>query len=317
MRELVTSAPVTQVKSCPVRTDTAIAKLADGQHGVVARPQLLAMAVSPSMIEGRLTVGTLIRLHRGVYAVGHRRLRIEGHWLAAVLAVGDGAALSHREAAALHELRPSNRSRIDVTTAARGRRRQVGIELHRTRSLDPHDITTVAGIPVTTVARTLVDLAGVVPRDHLAKALREAEHRRVADLHEIEDAMRRTKNRPGQGQANLRAVLAEHRRRGTQLTRSVLEDRFIALLDAHGLPRPLTNAPVHGHEVDAFWPARRLVVELDGWARHKDRQAFQHDRDKGNALTAAGCTVLRFTHDDVVRRPAEIAERVRALLQDA
>jgi very-short-patch-repair endonuclease len=283
---------------------------------VVARRQLAAIWVTPSMIEARIAMGHLIRLHRGVYAVGHRQLRIEGHWLAAVLAIGPGAALSHREAAALHGLRPSNRPRTDVTTVRRVRTPPPGVEVHHAASLTASDVTAVNAIPVTTVARTLVDLAGVVPQVHLAKALREAEHLRLADLAEIEDALRTTRNRPGPGHTRLRAVLDEHRTRGTQLTRSVLEDRFVALLGAHDLPRALTNAYVEGHEVDAFWPHRRLVVELDGWARHKDRHAFQQDREKGNALAAAGYTILRFTHDDVVRRPNHVAAQIRAFLRD-
>jgi very-short-patch-repair endonuclease len=204
-----------------------------------------------------------------------------------------------------------------VTTTCRGRSRQPGIDVRHARTLDARDVTTVDGIPVTTVARTLVDLPGVVPREHVAKALREAEHLRVADLVEIEDALRRTRTRRGRGHATLRAVLVEHRRLGTQLTRSVLEDRFLALLDAHGLPRPRTNAHVGDDEVDALWPDRRLAVELDGWDRHKDRQAFQRDREKGNALLLAGYRLLRFTHDDVARRSAEIAARIHAELEGA
>lgn len=316
MPELPSSAPVTREQSRTVAIEARIGELAARQHGVVARWQLAAISVTPSMIESRLTRGLLIRLHRGVYAVGHRRLRIEGHWLAAVLAIGPGAALSHREAAALHGLRPSSRPRTDVTTTRHGLTAPTGVDLHETRSLEPHDTTTIDAIPVTTVARTLVDLAGVVPQAHLSKALREAEHLRVADLRQIEEAMRRTRNRPGPGHANLRAVLEEHRERGTQLTRSVLEDHFVALLEAHRIPAADMNAGVHGDEVDAFWSRSKLVVELDGWARHKDRHAFQRDREKSNALTQAGYTVLRFTHDDVVRRPADVAHQIRALLRD-
>lgn len=304
-----------QTRTVPV--DARIAELAERQHGVASREQLLAIGVTPSMLRTRIAKRTLVRLHRGVYALGHRRLRPNGHRLAAVLAMGPGAALSHRDAAAVHGLRPANRARIDVTTTSRGRTSQPGIDLHHTTTLEPHDLTTVDGIPVTTVACTLVDLAAVVPKDQLAKALREAEQQRTADLHEIEDAMRRTRHRPGNGHRALRAVLDEHRRLGTQLTRSVLEDRFLALLDAHHVPRPLTNVHLHGIEVDACWPAARLVVELDGYAHHSDRRAFQRDRDKGNALTDAGFTVLRHTHDDVVRRPRQVAERIRRRLAEA
>jgi very-short-patch-repair endonuclease len=170
---------------------------------------------------------------------------------------------------------------------------------------------------VTSIERTLVDLADVVPRDSLAKALREAEYLRVVDVGELRAAMDRTRTRHGRGHAALRAVLEAQRRRGTQLTRSVLEDRFLTLCERHGLPRPRTNFHVEGLEVDACWPAHRLAVELDGWQRHKDRQAFQRDRSKGNAIQRAGWRLLRFTHDDVVSRPAQTAAEVGAFLRDA
>lgn len=211
----------------------------------------------------------------------------------------------------------TSRTRIDVTTARRIRQPPPGIEAHHSAVLDERDVTTVLGIPVTTVARTLVDLAAAVPPESLARAFREAEHLRLLDMRQIEVAMVRTRNRPDHGHAALRALLREHGRRGTQLTRSVLEDRFLALCAARGLPQPRMNFHVAGHEVDACWPHARLAVELDGWARHRDRQSFQHDREKGNDLMAAGCRLLRFTHDDVVRRPAETAERIRRLLADA
>jgi len=298
-------------------TRVSAVALVEVQHGVVSRQQLLAAAVTSSMIKSRVADGTFIRLHPGVYAVGHRQLRTEGRWLAAVLACGPGAALSHREAAALHGLRPSDRRRIDVTTSRRLRDRRPGIEIHHTTALDGEDVATAHGIPVTTVARTLVDLADVVSRDSLAKALREAEHLRIVDLRDLEAAMYRTRHRPGRGHAALKAALAEHRRRGTQLTRSVLEDRFLALCERHRLPRPRMNFHIGADEVDACWPDHRLVVELDGWARHRDRQAFQRDRTKSNELLQAGWRVLRFTHDDVVRRAAQTAAAINTLLADA
>lgn len=269
------------------------------------------------MIKRWMAAGHLVRLHPGVYALGHRQLRIHGHWLAAVIACGPGAALSHREAAALHGLRSSNRSRVDVTTARRIRASRPGIQIHHAATLVAHDVTTVEGIPVTTVARTLVDLAHVVPRDSVGKALREAEHLQTLDMRQIEAIRARARHRPGPGHATLTAVLEQYRRRGTQLTRSVLEDRFVALCETYGLPRPRMNAHVDGVEVDALWADRRLAVELDGWDRHKGRRAFQDDRTKANALTRAGCRVLRFTHDDVVHRAAETAATIDALLAGA
>jgi very-short-patch-repair endonuclease len=230
-----------------------------------------------------------------------------------VLAVGPDAVLSHRDAAALHGLRSANHPRVDVTTRA-DIKSTARIAVHRTSMLEPADVKTRDGIPVTTVARTLVDLAAVVSREHLAKALNEAERQRTLDVVALEAAIERTRNRPDPSHARITAVLQEHRQQGTQLTRSELEDRFRALLDRHGIAIPHLNATIQGEEVDALWREHKLVVELDGYAFHHDRRAFQRDREKGNALTAAGYTVLRFTHDDVIRRPAQVAARLDAAL---
>ncbi|HYV16625.1 MAG TPA: DUF559 domain-containing protein [Conexibacter sp.] len=292
-------------KTCTVQPDRSITALAARQYGVVAGWQLAPLGVTTTVIKKRVARGTLIRLHRGVYAVGHRQLRREGRWLAAVLAIGPGAALSHRDAAGLHGIRPANHQRVDVTTPKRGRASQEGIEVHHA-TLVPLDVTVVRGVPVTTVARTLVDLAAIVPKDHFAKALSRAELNRVLDAPALEAAMRRARNRPS-GHAALRAALAELRDHGPTLTRSELEDRFAALLTAHNLPPAKMNHHVEGFEVDAVWPEHRLAVELDGYAHHRDKQAFQRDRGKGNALTRAGWKLLRYTYDDVVRRPARTA----------
>jgi hypothetical protein len=280
---------------------------------VVARRQLLDADLSPEMLRTRIATGRLVPLHRGVYAVGHRRLTRDGFRLAAVLAAGPGALLSHREAAALHALRPSAGATIDVTVA--GRRCVLGIHVHRVERLDAADRTMVAGIPVTTVARTLVDLAAVVPAEALRKALEEAERSHRLDVRAIEGVLARTRGRNGSGCEAMRRALTELARTGTTLTRSVLEDRFLALLDAYGVPRPTTNAWTRNMEVDAAWPAARLVVELDGWDGHRTRQAFQRDRTRSNDLQAEGWTVLRFTHADVVYRGAETAARVRRELR--
>ena len=294
------------------RTDAAIADLAARQWGVVSRAQLLAAGLTHAKIGERVRRGRLLRLHRGVYAVGHARLRAEGHWLAAVLAAGPGAVLSHRDAAGLHGLRPANHLRVDVSTAAHPRSLP-GVQIHRTRSLDARDATIVAGIPVTTVARTLVDLAGVVPHDHLAKAIRQAEAMRTFDLRAVESALARTRTRNGRGHRALREAIAEHAALGLSATDSVLEDAFLRLLRRHGLPRPRVNALVERFRVDAHWPAHRLIVELDGWAHHHDRGAFQRGRERDATLIAAGHRVVRFTHYDVTRRPGHVAHTLRTL----
>lgn len=294
-------------------TDRVIGDLAAGQWGVVARRQLTAVGLTRTMIQRRLANGRLVQLHRGVYAVGHRRLRREGIWLAAVLAVPRGA-LSHRDAACLHGLRQANHAKVDVSTPGRGRLDEQAIAVHRTRTLDAADLTTVSGIPVTTIARTLVDLAGTVPPDHLAKAIREAEHQQTLDIRSIEATLTRTRGRRGPGHAALTEALAEHASLATTLTRSSLEASFQRLIREHRLPKPQTNVSIEDMQVDAYWPEAHLVVELDGYAYHSDRRAFQRDRERDNRLQLAGYRIMRFTHHDVTRRPHHVAAAVRQAL---
>jgi very-short-patch-repair endonuclease len=293
-------------------TDRVIAALAARQWGVVARGQLLDASLSATEVRDRVRAGRLAPLHPGVYAVGHARLRSEGHWLAAVLAVGPGAALSHRDAAGLHDLRPANHVRIDVSTTGRARSSKK-IAVHRTRSLDARDLTTVRGIPVTTVARTLLDLAGTVPRDHLAKAIKEAERQRTFDLRAVEAAMARTRGRRGPGNRALREAIAEHAALGLSATDSILEDAFLRLLKDAGMPAPAVNAHIEGFRVDAVWRTQRIAVELDGWANHHDRHAFERDRERDATLTTAGWRVVRFTYRQVTQRPSHVVETLRRL----
>ena len=291
-----------------------VVALADRQYGVVARRQLLALGMGNRAIGERLARRSLIPLHRGVYAVGHRQLRIEGRWLAAVLAVGPGAVLSHRDAAALHGMRkmPEGR-RISVSTPTHARTVD-GVWLKARRVLVEEDRTVVGGIPVTSPARTLVDLAPMLSAGQLAATLGEADRRGLLDAEAVKEALRRTRGRHGQGHRRLRAALDAHERHGAVLARSELEERFLDLVIRAGLPRPLLNAPAAGFEVDALWPDRRVAVELDGWANHKERQAAAADRDKTNKLQAAGYVALRFLHGDLVGRPAEVAAAIRGAL---
>lgn len=300
----------------PLRATPAVSRtvlaLAAAQHGVVARRQLIACGVSETMLRDRLASGLLIPLHRGVYAVGHRRLRREGHWLAAVLAV-PGSVLSHRDAAGLHGIRPANHAKTDVTTTGRATGND-GIAVHRTRVLDRQDVTDIEGIPVTSLARTLVDLASAVPQDHLAKALRRAEEGNGLDANALHDTLARTAGRRGPGHRLLRAAIEQRQALGTTLTRSALEDAFQRLVGKHGLPKPQTNVFIEGMEVDAVWHDRQLVVELDGWEHHRTKDAFQRDRERDVRLLAAGWRVARFTHRQVTVRPAEVASTIAALL---
>jgi len=297
-----------------IRIDPSIAALADRQHGVVARRQLLELGVGRRAIATRLARRSLIPLHRGVYAVGHRRLAIEGRWLAAVLAI-EGAVLSHRDAAALHAMRkPPESAKVSVTTNgdARG---TPALWVHARRALTDEDRAVVRGVPVTSPARTLVDLAPMLTAAQLQSTLGEADRRGLLDPAAVERALRRTKGRHGQGHARLKAALDAHRQRGITLLRSELEARFLDLTIEAGLPRPALNAPTAGYEVDALWPEERLVVELDGWENHKERHAAAQDRDKTNRLQLAGYQVLRFMHGDLVRRPTAVAPAIRQMLE--
>ena len=285
----------------PRSADGVIAALAARQYGVVARAQLRAEGVSSDAIDRR--IGTILHpVHAGVYAAGHPRLTAEGRWLAGVLACRHGTALSHRAATALHGLRPAWRDFVEVI-APRTIKRVPDVIVHRPRRLD--GVTVVAGIPVTDVSRTLVDLADVVTEAVLRKVVEQAEVMRL-DATPVPIPGRR-------GYGRLRRVLAELA--PVTLTRSELEDRFLALCVGAALPGPQVNGVIEGMEVDFSWPEHRLIVETDGWEHHGTRAAFGRDRRRSAALQVAGWAVVRFTYEDVVRHPADVIATVRRLLR--
>jgi predicted transcriptional regulator of viral defense system len=292
--------------------DAAIAAIAARQHGVISLDQLRALGLTASAIRARVRRGSLIRLHRGVYAVGHAAIKVEGHLMAAVLACGEGAVLSHRAAAAHLDLRRSDRARIDVTVPGAGTRAKKGIEIHRSRTLAPADVIRVENIPTTSVARTLLDLAEVVSAQALERAFDRAEFLQVLDMRALAEVMERNLGR--RGLARLRALLSNlDPARGR--TRTELERLFLTLCANAGLPRPLVNAHLllEGDyiEADFHWPAYRLVAETDGWATHSTRRAFQRDRHRDQLLLRAGYRVVRFTWRDVIDNPAWVADTVR------
>ena len=286
-----------------------MSELAERQWGVVARRQLAALGVSRHTADHWLRAGRLHRVHHGVYALGHTALRAEGRRLAAVLACGPGAVLSHRSAAAHWGLLRTDQTRIDVT-APRGRHGAPGIRLHRSRSLDAEDIAHHEGIPITTVHRTLLDVAAMARGGELERAVAQAERLRLYDHREIQAVLERANGHGGVG------VLRHATSREPKWTRNEWEAAFLKLLREAGMPEPQTNeafhAPDHGHcEPDYHWPEHRVIVELDGFETHGTRAAFRADRAKDAALTAAGYRVLRFTRDD---DPALAIKRLRTLL---
>jgi very-short-patch-repair endonuclease len=296
----------------PTPPDEAAA-LARRQFGVVTRAQLLAAGMSASAIDRRQADRRLQRLHQGVFAVGHQILEEEGFWLAAVLACGEGAVLSHRSAAAAWQLRAARLWRVDVTSRSDRGRGQPGIHAHRCR-LTPADVTTHRGVPITTPARTLLDLAEVVTRRDLDRALEEALRLRLVD----HDSLARTIARAGgrRGLKRLRAAL-EALEPLTLRSRSELERRMLALVKGRGLPKPLVNAPLLGYKVDLLWPAHRLVVELDGYEYHHTPQAFDRDRRRDGDLQRAGYRVQRFSFNQVDRDPEWVAACLKTLLAES
>ena len=232
--------------------------------------------------------------------------------MAAVLACGPaGAVLSHRSAAALWGLRPSS-GRIEVTVGTIARR-VVGLRVHRSRLLDAVDVTRRDQIPVTTVARTRSDLAGVVPADHLEKALDRAERLRLFDLAGLEAVLARARGR--HGAKALRRALTAWR---PDNLKSELERRFSTVVRRSGLPAPQTNVLVDGetatHEVDAFWPELGLAVQLDSWEFHRTRRAHEHDAESDTDLELTGLRVMRLTWDDVTTRERRTVRRLEPLV---
>jgi hypothetical protein len=295
-----------------------IAERAALQFGVIALWQLLELGLSAAGVRHRVAAGRLHRVHAGVYAVGYARLTLQGRYMAAVLACGDESGLSHRSAAQHRSLRSNGRAAIDVISPGRSGRRRAGIDAHTSATLLPRDFEVVGGIRCTTVARTLLDLAAVLPRRAVERAFDQAEVLRVLDARQIEDVLARAGNHRGAG--TLRAILVEHAPAST-LTPNDLEEMFLAICDGAGLPRPAVNAWIAleptGYEADFLWRAQRLVAEVDGGAAHTTGRSFAHDRRRDQRLTVAGFRVVRFPWMQVVDEPKSVAATVRALLDQA
>jgi hypothetical protein len=302
----------------PLTLDRAIAEVALSQHGVIALWQLVELGLSARAVSRRVAAGRLHRLHAGVFAVGHARLSLQGRYMAAVLACGRESALSHRSSADHRALRVNTRPGIDVISPRRMGRGRAGIHAHTSATLLPRDVEVVDGIRCTSVARTLLDLAAVLPRRAVERAFDQADVLRVLDARRIEDVLARAGNHRGAG--TLRAILAEHAPAST-LTRNDLEEAFLAICDRAGLKRPEVNvwialAPT-GFEADFLWRAARLIAETDGRSVHARRRAFEDDRRRDQRLMLAGYRVVRFTRDQVFDDPSGVEATIRGLLRQA
>lgn len=268
--------------------DSIIGALAARQHGVVSGAQCLAQGMTRRQIEVRLSTGRWYAVHRGVYAVGHDALSDFGRYWAAVLACGDGAVGSHRTAASLWLLQPHHRSWPHMTAPTQ-RRQRSGIVVHETRLLRPSDSARRHGIPVTSLTRTLRDLARIAGPEETETAVRAAERIHAFD--------RTALNRPVP----------------KRYTRGELEKRLLRMLRDYGLELPELNVQWHGVELDAVWWAVRLVAEIDDWDTHRDRDSFTSDRRRDRALTIASLRPIRLTYEDLEDQADRTARDLRAL----
>jgi very-short-patch-repair endonuclease len=295
--------------------DRVIAELAQRQYGIVSREQLAEAGVGRAAVSARMRAGRLHQLHAGVYAVGHRVVPRAGLWLAAVLATGPDAVLSHWSAAALWMIRPNARSVIDVTTPHKSRSWD-GIRRHH-KALPPDEVTVEEGIPVTSVPRTIFDLAATEDLDLIVAMLRESEHRNQWDQLSLPHLVQRYPGRRGVRQVRLALQRITEEPSGRK--RSRLEERFAPFLRRHRLPMPRFNDWIllgaKRYQVDCHWPRTHQIVELDGWESHRTRSAFRDDRERDRRLRVAGYSVTRLTWNQLDDEPGAIAADLRALLK--
>src|ERR671911_106270 len=298
--------------STPSR-ERAIAELAGRQHGLVTRKQLLDLGLSCDAVDNRLKAGRLHSLYRGVYLLGHVAAPPHAREMAAVLACGSGAAMSHGSAAHLLRLLPYPAEVVPLDLIVSGRHpgSRPGIRLHRpVIPLDPRDVGVVDGIPVTKPARTLLDLAASVTASDLERALAEAQARRMVTRATLEAVLARGGRT--RGAAALRRRLDSGAR--PTLTRSEAERRLLDLIRRAQLAHPAANAWVGRHEVDLLWRAQRLVVEVDGFQFHSSRVAFERDRARDAVLQAQGFRGMRVTWRQIVDEPQATLARIAQAL---
>jgi len=278
-----------------------IAELAGEQHGRVSWRQLVGEGCDSGQIGRWVSDGRLHPVHHGVYAVGHTAPSLFGDLMAAVLACGDGAAVSHASGAQLLSVVRSVPRWPEITVPTTAGRCRPGIVVHRVRALPDRDVCTWHGIPVTTVPRVLLDLAPRLRPADLSRACHEAwiHHRMTPAMAEACIA----RNPGKKGAAKLRRAL------GSDVTLSLLEDAFVDLLKTHGLPLPRTNVDHHGDKVDCHWPQHRLTVELVTFRFHATRYGFENDVARRRRSKH-----IAYTYGDVVEQPAATAADVRVRL---
>jgi very-short-patch-repair endonuclease len=293
------------------RHDALLQRLASQRRGVVTRGELLAAGLSPGAIDWCVLSGRLVVVHRGIYhvpslATSHTR------FVAALVACGEATShICRRSATALLELLPPPLTEpVDVIVRIRGRGRVVGVRASYLPTLPEDETTSHDGIPVTTPARTVLDIAGLVSVRELEQAMAVALQDRGMARAELDALLERYPRHRGSG--TLRALLRA--RRDFRRTRSQAEEALLALLRRADIEEPAMNVVVAGFEVDGLWQRQRLIVEVDGYAHHSSQAAFQRDRSRTLALTAAGYRVIRVTWEDIMRRPEVTAKCIALAL---
>jgi very-short-patch-repair endonuclease len=277
---------------------------------VVTREQLRELGYGRHAVDHRIAKGLLHPVRRGVFAVGRPEVTDKGRWMAAVLACGEGAVLSHSSAAALWRIGQERRGLLEVSLPSSSRRRRPGIRIHRRPSLNPRrDLTSEYGIPVTTPVQTLIDMTLRLDRSGVERMINEADRYNLTHPPQLREALDARAGEPGV--AKLRHILD---RRTFRLTKEELERRFLPLVREAGLPTPLTGQFVNEFEVDFYWPDLGLVVETDGLRYHRTPAEQARDRLRDQTHTAAGLTPLRFTHEQVRYEPEHV---LRILAQTA
>jgi hypothetical protein len=285
--------------------DIGLAILAAEQEGVVSTRQLHALGFDTAAIRVRVRRGQLHRIHHGVYAVGHAAISLRGQFKAATLACGDTSALSHYSAGTLDGYLDWDNRRPEVIVVG-STRRHAGIRVHRTRVLHPRDVYRNRAIPITTPARTLLDLADILPDKQLRRAVRQAQALHKTNVRAIADVLTRAEGR--RGAQRLAALIAD----GPAPTRSVLEDLVLDVIDRAGLQRPEINSRLGRVYPDLRWPDQRLTVECDSATWHGGKLATEDDAARQARLEANGERVLRVTWQQALKQPQETVRRIVA-----
>lgn len=297
--------------------EQVLARIADRQHGVVSRPQILALGLDPSRIDRWLAAGRIHRVHSGVYAVGHPRLTQRGRWMAAVLAGGEDAVLSHYTAGLLWGILDREVALIHILIRSGSGHRRPGLAIHRTRELPDGDRTEIDGIPVTSLHRTLLDLAAVMPPERLRFAVEGADRLRSPDRLDVPALVRRCDAKSGRrGSGALRRIALEQRGQ-IHRTKSRPERTFLRRWMARGLPEPEVNVRLNGYEVDLLWRDERLIVEIDSYGFHRSWAQIQRDRRRDADQKVNGYDTLRYTEDRVIDEEDHVFGQVMTMLRRA